>query len=55
MIERGISASGVERTVFRGSKSLQKPDTIVTTYGHIEVVYRVVGGKIFVITVQLRW
>ncbi len=55
MVERGISASEVERAISRGSKHLQKPDRIIAGYGHIEVVYRIIDGKIFVITVQLRW
>lgn len=54
MVERGISESEVENAIAKGSKR-RKGNAIISAYLYFEVVYRMMDGAAYVITVQLRW
>lgn len=54
MILRGISSHEVSEAIRKGKKRMQK-DSIVSTYLYFEVVYKVIGDTIRVITVKPRW
>ena len=54
MIVRGISVADVSDAIQRGSKTLQKPAKILANYRYFCVVYRMVDGDPFVITVKPR-
>jgi len=55
MILRGVSETEVEEGIKKGSKTLQKPNKIISTFRYYEVVYRKLEDTYFVITVQPRW
>tara|TARA_Y100000034_G_scaffold24312_2_gene28325 strand:+ start:1912 stop:2112 length:201 start_codon:yes stop_codon:yes gene_type:complete len=55
MVLRGISEKEVIEAIKRGSKTLQKPDKILSDYKYFCVVYKKVGKNIFVITIKPRW
>lgn len=55
MVARGISEQLVAEAIQRGSKHLQKPDTIVAEYRYFSVVYKKQGDTYFIITVKPRW
>ena len=54
MVERGISEKEVSNAINRGSKRAQD-GKIVAAYMYLEVVYRMIGGEAYVITVMVRW
>ncbi len=52
--ERGMSISEIKRAIQQGAKHLQEKQKIVSDYAHLRVVYKIVGGRPFVITVMIR-
>ncbi|MEW5937080.1 MAG: DUF4258 domain-containing protein [Candidatus Thermoplasmatota archaeon] len=54
MIERGISTAEVVGAIEQGSKRRQD-GKIVAAHRHVEVVFKMVKGDCYVITVMLRW
>ena len=54
MVERGISAREVRNAINGGSKQT-RGNKIVSTYKHLEVVFRKLDDGYYVITVMLRW
>jgi len=54
MVARGVSEKDVQEAINRGSKSLQKPNKILSHYKYFCVVYKKIRNDIFVITVKPR-
>lgn len=54
MILRGISQREVSDAIRKGRKRTQD-GKIVSAYLYFEVVYRVLGADVLVVTVQPRW
>ena len=54
MVERGISKNEIFKAIQKGQKGTQK-GKLITTYTYFEVVYKKIGDKYYIITVQLRW
>jgi len=53
MFERGISLDDISEVVRRGRK-WREGDTVHATMRNVEVVYKVLGSDIYVITVYCR-
>jgi hypothetical protein len=54
MVERGISKNEISKAIQKGQKRTQN-GKLITTYTYFEVVYKKIGEKYYIITVQLRW
>lgn len=54
MIERGISEREVTNAIQKGSKRIQDRK-IISAHTYFEVVYKVIKGEAYVITVKQRW
>ncbi|MBI4451831.1 DUF4258 domain-containing protein [Candidatus Woesearchaeota archaeon] len=54
MIARGISEKEIQEAIKRGSKSIQKPDKILSYYKYFCVIYKKIGNNLYVITVKPR-
>ncbi|HLC63520.1 MAG TPA: DUF4258 domain-containing protein [Candidatus Nanoarchaeia archaeon] len=55
MVARGISEREVEEGIIKGAKRFQLPNKIIATYRYYEVVYKKIGERYFIITIQPRW
>jgi len=54
MVERGISKNEISKAIQKGKKRTQN-GKIIASYTYFEVVYKKIGDKYYIITVQLRW